>query len=218
MLILGFGNKARQGKDAAAQAILDFYKPYSDIMKVGIFKFATALYQEVNEYLKKYSIGHVGMWQNFSPSLRNLGLDYENVMIPDWVQPDPNPEVSELAPYGKHPKLLQWWGTDYRRAQDPDYWVNKLFENIPANLDIALVTDVRFPNEAQGIKQRGGYCINVTRLLEDGTPYVSGDRSADHPSEIALDGYNWDFYIKTKELELKQQHAITIAQYTWGDK
>lgn len=243
MLIMGFGNKARQGKDTAAEAIRDHYdiknvrlrENYGGVrtpqIKVGVFKFATALYQEVNEYLKAYSIGHVGTWQNFSPgkevdisqwvycsdSSHDHGI-FKNIMIPDWVQPDPNPEVSELAPYGKHPKLLQWWGTDYRRAQNPNYWTEKLFASISSNVDVALVTDVRFPNEALGIKQRGGYCVNVQRLREDGSQYFSCDRPVVHPSETALDGYNWDFYIKTKEghAALTAEQAITLAEYLRG--
>ncbi len=213
MLILGFGNKARQGKDTAAEAIRDYYQTLNlhglKQHRVGIFKFATALYQEVNQYLKNRTDAFGGefTWQAFHPDF--------NTRIPDWVQPDPNPEVSALAPYGKHPKLLQWWGTEYRRAQDPDYWTKKLFESIPSNLDIALITDVRFPNEADGVRQRGGYNINVIRLRQDGTPYFSTDRRGAHVSETALDGYNWDFRISNPEghQALLAEVAVTHAEY-----
>jgi hypothetical protein len=243
MLILGFGNKARQGKDTAAEAIRDYYEHKMSWnederrctegnTKVGVFKFATALYEEVNQFLKVYSgQDNVGTWQNFSPDLtvdisqwvycNNESHDhgiYKNVMIPDWVTPEPNPEVSALAPYGKHPKLLQWWGTEFRRAQDPDYWTKKLFASIPANLDIAIVTDVRFQNEADGIRQRGGYNVNIQRLRDDGTRFYSSDRPVDHPSETSLDGYDWDFYLKTKgsHIALLGEQAITLVEYLRG--
>lgn len=228
MLILGFGNKARQGKDTAAEAIRDFYASYTGtefrpLVRVGVFKFASALYQEVNDWLKVFN-GFYN-WENATieeVTLLNIAGRTTKcryvTALPSWVQPDPNPEISEIAPYGKHPKLLQWWGSEFRRKQDPDYWTKKLFASIPNNLDIALITDVRFPNEADGIKARGGFNVNVQRLNEDGTQYYSSDRPADHLSETGLDDHNWDFYIKNKEghAALTAEQAITIAEYLRG--
>jgi hypothetical protein len=231
MLILGFGNKARQGKDTAAEAIRQYYEGQNALLRmhnvkgglrVGVFKFATALYQEVNEALS-VKIGGKGMWERryveyITPYRSQSIPKIARTELPGWVQPDPNPEVSELAPYGKHPKLLQWWGTEFRRAQDPDYWTKKLFASIPANLNIAMVTDVRFPNEADGIKQRGGYNINVQRLCDDGTRYYSSDRPVDHLSETALDGYNCDFRLVNSagHAALLGDQAITLAEYLRG--
>jgi hypothetical protein len=249
MLLIGFGNKARHGKDTAAEAILDFYGQRNNlflahgqlnaIKNIGIYKFADALYKEVNQFLKVYNgQDSIGTWQNFSPGLgTEVDIErwvycncekhpphehnvYKNIMIPDWVTPEPNAVVSELAPYGKHPKLLQWWGTEFRRAQDENYWVNKLFASIPSNTDIAIVSDVRFPNEADGIVDRGGYNVNVQRLRKDGTVYYSSDRPVDHPSETALDGYNWQFRLTNHEghQALLGEQAITLAEYLRGLK
>jgi hypothetical protein len=228
MLLIGFGNKARHGKDTAAEAVRDYYNQKNDlflrhgqlkgIKHVGIYKFATVLYQEVNTFLRVYNgQDNVGTWHNYSPGFDSNG---NNIIIPEWVTPDPNPQVSELAPYGKHPKLLQWWGTEFRRAQDPDYWVKKLFASIPTNTDIALVSDVRFPNEADSITQRGGYNVNVTRIRNDGYSYQSEDRSPSHPSEIALDAYNWQFRLTNQERHkaLLEEQAITLAEYLRGLK
>jgi hypothetical protein len=221
MLIIGLGSKARQGKDSAAQAIKDHYDQFNDavirhdlgkLIRVGIFKFATALYQEVNDWLS--------VTKEFLP-LPAKYVVVENgdvINIPDWVQPDSNPEVSDLAPYGKHPKLLQWWGTNYRRAQDPDYWTKKLFANIPSYLDIALVTDVRFPNEANGIKERGGYNVQIQRLNQDGGKYFASDRPLDHPSETALDSYAFDFHLVNVagHAALLGEQAVTLTEYLRG--
>lgn len=214
-LILGFGNKARHGKDSAAQAITHYYasKPLhigQRPLKVETFKYAAALYVEVNEFLAAFP----------GPTWENVTLygDNTSVQLPEWVRPDPMAEKSALAPYGKHPKLLQWWGTEYRRAQDTDYWVKKMFASIPSGLDIAMITDVRFPNEFYAIKKRNGYTIRVTRGNYDGRPYVSEDRPADHPSETALDSFNWDFEIDSPagHAVLAGEIAITIAEYLRG--
>lgn len=216
MLILGFGHKARHGKDLAATAIKDFYDERNHIfskygnhlakLQVGIFKFANALYTEVNDAIE-YDHGDV------QTVLRRYST-------PDWVMAEPDPEFSALAPFGKHPKLLQWWGTEYRRSQDPDYWVNKLSASIPGTLDIALITDVRFVNEAECIKNRGGYNVLVERLDQYGRLYIAPDRPADHPSEIALNGYNFDFYITTPDGHkgLTCEMAITLAEYLRGQR
>jgi len=232
MLLLGFGNKARHGKDTAAESIKNYYEQqtasrrlhlptYKGGLKIGIFKYAAALYEEVNAWLKVTEGGGL----KYDP----LGSyvvppddtnNYRFYQIPEWVKPDPNPEVSALAPYGKHPKLLQWWGTEYRRAQDPEYWVKKTFANIPANLDIAMITDVRFPNEATAVNERGGYTVNVQRLRTDGQPFYDNSRPADHPSETALDGWNWNFYLKIPDghAALTGELAVTLAEYLRGLK
>lgn len=50
-----------------------------------------------------------------------------------------------------------------------------------------VITDTRFPNEADAIKQKGGILIRVTRL---GVGPVN-----DHPSETALDDYDEDYVV-----------------------
>lgn len=211
MIILGLGNKARNGKDTAAAAIKNYYDTLRKHQsyhagkitapRVQIFGFADALYEEVNEALGKY----VFQWLNDATVER---------WLPDWVQPDPNPEVSARSPLGKHPKLLQWWGTEFRRAQNPYYWTDKLEARINAAApDIALVTDMRFKNEAEKIKIMGGATVLVERINGDGTQYIDPNRPADHPSETELDGYNYDHFIKTKSAALTAEQAVTLIHY-----
>lgn len=71
-------------------------------------------------------------------------------------------------------ELLQWYGTDFRRAEDPDYWVNKLIGQ-----GNCVVDDVRFPNEAKFVLEFG-YLFRVEHYEA---------QSHTHESECALD--NW---------------------------
>lgn len=114
----------------------------------------------------------------------------------------------------KDAPLLQKIGAS-RRAENENYWIDKVLKKIPSNLDIAVISDVRYLNEAKAIKAIGGYLINVTRLNPGGTPYVADDRPANHPSEIDLDNYDWDFYIKVHsgETVILAEQAITIVEY-----
>jgi hypothetical protein len=77
--------------------------------------------------------------------------------------------AKRITPDGKIVKtrdraLLQFLGTDYFRAIDPDYWVNRFVED--ATLGFGDTTNVvnddcRFPNEKLAIKRLGGFLVYV---------------------------------------------------------
>lgn len=69
-------------------------------------------------------------------------------------------EVIAVAPRSTR-QILQWWG-DYRRAQDPDYFLWKLAERRDRR-DNVVITDVRFPNEAAMVRQLGGQIWQIKR-------------------------------------------------------
>lgn len=105
-------------------------------------------------------------------------------------------------------KMLQLLGTEAgREIIHPNIWVNSLFADYkPLNIEARasmgnvvdysncefpkwIVTDMRFPNELQAIKRRGGLTIRVNR--------PSTDKSAgNHPSETALDNAEFDYVIE----------------------
>lgn len=62
--------------------------------------------------------------------------------------------------------LLQNYGTEFRRAQDEDYWVNKVKNNLihadfVEDADLVAITDLRFANEAQLVRDFGGMVVEV---------------------------------------------------------
>lgn len=105
-------------------------------------------------------------------------------------------------------ELLQRLGTEAMRNQiHANVWINALFsdytpqgEQIPWNGESLkevvakgfrpypnwIITDVRFPNEAEAIKKRGGIVIRLERGVPSGI---------EHFSETALDDYD-GFYTK----------------------
>ena len=95
-------------------------------------------------------------------------------------------------------EFLQKLGTDALRSGLHDNtWVNALMSEytpIAENWDSDgnttvesypnwIITDTRFPNEAQAIKDKGGKIIRINRK---GVKPINN-----HPSEVGLD--NWDF-------------------------
>ena len=62
-------------------------------------------------------------------------------------------------------QILQWWGTEYRRAQCKTYWIDKVRDRILscATEQDWVVTDVRFQNEADLVQELGGQLGLVLR-------------------------------------------------------
>ena len=85
-------------------------------------------------------------------------------------------------------KLLQEFGTEVRRADDPDYWCKKWYQVVAGSCASVVAPDVRFENEARYVKMFNGRLVRVFRPGCDSTDT--------HPSETALDGWsNWDAVI-----------------------
>lgn len=78
--------------------------------------------------------------------------------------------------------LLQEYGTGVRRADDPEYWVDRLARRWPPWY-YTVVPDVRFQNEVDYIKMWGGLVVRVER------PGYEGD---EHASE-QLTTFPWDY-------------------------
>lgn len=81
-------------------------------------------------------------------------------------------------------RTLQRLGTESIRSLDDQFWIRTAFKKIDALREAGtpvVVTDVRYPNEADTIRNRGGYLARIVRNLPG-----SGDS---HASESALDDY-----------------------------
>jgi len=162
MIIIGFGHRARCGKDTVCQFIIDkFHKENGGPYEIKRYAFADELKAEVRGRERQLC--------------EEYGIPY---------RPDKE---------GKCRELLQWWGTEFRRVQDSEYWVKKLSGRLDIELpQIALVSDVRFRNEAEWIKDREGYYVKVERYKNQERYMASGiDHS--HPSETELEHYAGHF-------------------------
>ncbi len=81
-------------------------------------------------------------------------------------------------------ELLQRFGTEVGREMwGEDFWVNAAIDSIEDGSKM-VVSDVRYPNEANAIKKLGG---EVWRVVRPG--YGAAN---DHPSEHALNDYEFD--------------------------
>ena len=185
-VVLGFGFRARSGKDTAVAEIIkrrglltassdptgwDYEGERYDIRR---YAFADALKREVNAAAIK------------AGGMKELIASGD---FPAWVQYDPSAPMDDpLCPLGKQRPLLQFWGAEFRRAQDSDYWVRKLAQTIELEKPaLALISDLRFPNEMQFVLEYG----EAVRVDRDSLP------PATHISETALeDSTDWSLVLE----------------------
>lgn len=185
MLVIGIAGRARSGKDTSGRYLKE---KYGSIYNIRTYSFGAALKLEVNELYER-----LGSWDKV------FGYIHHNIVdLPEWVCIEHSPDLTDpLCPYGKQRTLLQWWGSEYRRFQSPNYWVRKLSEVIDADEpQIAIITDVRFSNEFFWIKSfgRDGIMMRVAR------PGFNNGIN-DHISEMALDDFEFDVDIAASSLE-----------------
>lgn len=100
-------------------------------------------------------------------------------------------------PVEKDRELLQFIG-GYARSKNPDIWLNimkrqidrieshdELFNSRPTNI---FISDLRYPNEAEFLKNNGFTLVNIERDTSN-INFQGGDRN--HSSELSLKCYNY---------------------------
>jgi hypothetical protein len=183
-IIFGFGHKARHGKDSACRIIREQLGHLYDIRQ---YSFAEALKREVIEMGNQRTLCEM------------VDLPYdENPPMDDPLLP---------PPHGKQRRLLQWWGTEFRRVKfGTNYWVDRTAARIAAdNPQIAVISDMRFKNEFDMVKSNG-FTINMQR------PDFVYETGMTHASELELDGAPYDFVVRASnmhELEDKVLRLVT---------
>lgn len=86
-------------------------------------------------------------------------------------------------------EFMQYLGTDVMRKMYEPIWVNSCIKKIQREQSaLAIIADVRFPNEAKAIEQAGGKVVRLTREVHEDN----------HSSEVALDDYPFTDYIDNK--------------------
>ena len=105
-------------------------------------------------------------------------------------------------------EVLQIVGTELlREGFNKNVHVASTMANIK-DKDNVIITDMRFPNELEAVKKRGGITIRVNRPCDicGGSGYhkmsCPVSKSGEHYSEIALDSAAFDFVINNnKDIE-----------------
>ena len=169
-MLIGITGKARVGKDTFTEMMVEeLYKRTRS--KFIMMAFANELKLRVQ---------------------RDFDLTYDQL----WGDSKEEEDVRYTKPGGGYwtgREIMQAYGEFYRSINN-SFWVDNLFKIIEEKeYSNVVITDVRHPNEAEPVKDRGGYIIKVTsvrRKIQD----IHGNN---HISEVAMDNYeNIDFYVR----------------------
>ncbi len=193
-MIIGFAGKAASGKTTAAKHLLE-----QSNLNIVILPMALILREEVENFIRQVAAeAYVPLvYGDQDDKVRVFYIDEKRALencsvwgnfVADHHEIQDRPGQSAVTVR----RILQWWGTEYRRAQDPDYWT-KAWEKKLLEYDLVsthiLVDDVRFINELNIIKKHGGIFIKIERPGFDG--------ANNHSSENSLDDYSdWHLVIQ----------------------
>jgi hypothetical protein len=114
-------------------------------------------------------------------------------------------------------EVLQYVGTEIFRKMYHNVWADALIRQIiKEDSSYALISDVRFPNEVQAIKDAGGKVLRLTRN-------PAGDSDV-HESETALDKENFDWskfdeVLDNAHMNVSEQNKAThdiLLKWGWA--
>lgn len=166
-------------------------------MIIGICGYKGSGKSTVAEYIAKtYDFQRVNFKDALVEEMRERFPDTIRAIMEEY--PEVKSFFDDKPPIAR--ALMQNYGTDVRRKDNPDYWVEKYGKKIDSLGDYNIVTDdVRFLNEADAVKLAGGVIIRVV---------VEGEESADaHVSETEHLAIEEDFKIEVKRGEHEKMMA-----------
>ena len=225
-MIIGVNGYSGSGKDTVGRLIQELYPEQNWQIKkfAGKLKTIAALLTGIkedqfeNQEFKKTDLGHE-WWttcdEGYQPMavrdfLQKLGTDalrnglHENVWVNALMSDYTRPVDLELFMYANEytdeRDLSNCNEIPFSGEHLVDYYEKVKLPNW-------VITDTRFENEAKAIKSKGGIVIRIER---SGIKPIN-----DHPSEIGLDGWNFDYVIDNSSSfdELKNK-IKNIMQHT----
>jgi len=141
-----------------------------------------------------------------------LVLDYciKSGRVPPKCREELNPaELHTLIYTGKQ-----------KREEQIDFWVDKMeYEIITDGVSVAILSGVRFPNEARLIREHDGYLIRVVALNANGSQFISPDRDANDPTETELHDVRADYVLTAYrgQVPLLRNYAGVVFRHIKGE-
>lgn len=220
-IFITFSGKIGSGKDTVAPILLKSL----DVKTIHHEFFARALKEEVQRVFDLLRMSETKEEAiNAIQDDQKIGkADAEKIvsLIFDEVR-----ENLELTSYNKTKNVrtaLQYWGTEVRRKQNDNYWVNLTMNkavNHLAKEESVYVTDSRFVNEISAVAILGGFSVRLDvspeeqlRRINLRDNVVVTEEARNHPSETILDSYDkFDVRVSTDDLTPEEISNIILER------
>lgn len=155
-LILGFMGPAGVGKTTTANAFLEYAK--SSRTSAQVIGFADELKRQTADI---FNVDINDLYsQKGKESLR------PEINMDEYVSQMCEKTGLNIQPCGKqaisYRQLLQYFGTEYVRGVDEEYWLKKTISQC-YKTNLSLIHDLRFENEIAAVIQNGGVAIQLRR-------------------------------------------------------
>lgn len=225
-MILGFSGKRGSGKDTISQAAVERLGIADKVVNVA---FADTLKDIVDDYIHICrAADHPDVAVEKSRTLDGGHVprhvrQYMVELLFGAAHADVNEHARSHSPHVV--PALQFYGTEFRRALDENYWVNKTqarLQSLEMAGKIPVVTDGRFPNEILSILDLGGEVVRIevdpqvrAQRLQARDGFVQSGKMALHPSETALDDFE-DFSLIVDNSGSLEKTVDEVADYLRG--
>ena len=220
--ILDLDSKHPAFLDFAYEHVYPFVKTYSyaDLLKKNVCIDVLGLSYEqcFGTDEQKNTETHL-LWENMPGLVSDQNCDwYEDVEYSKKNKTHPQIHHFSAHPPGSMTarEVMQFVGTEIFRKMYGNVWVEGTLRQIEKDSPtMAIISDVRFINEIEGITTRpNGKVVRFTR-----DPYDGGDQ---HESEKALDNYDWSqpncIVIDNQDMTIEQQNQAlhtALANEMW---
>lgn len=133
----------------------------------------------------------------------------ENKNTPINIKWENMPSSEDKTGFMTAREFLQSFGTDVCRKIKDNIWVESCISRmLTSGTELAIVPDIRFPNEVEAIQKAGGKVIRLTR-----SPHEDS-----HPSETSLDNYEeFDHVIDNQNMNIDETNMELMKRLReWG--
>ena len=188
--ILSFSGRKQSGKSTSADYITSLINEYHIMLRENRY--------ELNMSCKIYSFADP-LKQDICINI--LGLTYDQCYGSD----DDKNTMTDLWWDGVQltaREAMEIIGTKIFRALKTNVWADATINKIKKeNVDLAIISDCRFPNEVESVKNSGG--INIRLDLD---PFHSNTISENSLDQDVYDWSNFDIIIKNSKMTIEEKN------------
>lgn len=204
MILLGIAGRKGSGKDTLASSLLRWWGHSASLLKDG------SIYH-MADTLKEVSMGLFGLDHSLvygTQQQKESPTAYAWGDMPTYdLMADPKPPRNKRMT-GR--EFLQYFGTEVCRTMNPMVHIDATIKRILADEEqsmaidyLAVVADLRFPNECDVIRRHGGKVVLLTR--------GEAAKSDGHASENSLENYEFDAVIDNAAMTKSQQLDAAVT-------